>query len=120
MSKRRNESDAKCKAKKRANKEKKEKKVKEIKEEKKEKPPKRMKQNPTLSLSLDRIATTTLHKPTNEPLLMLEFVFGHPLRKTNPTSTPGCWLHKPSPIQARAWPVALAGKVLIAVAKTES
>ena len=37
-----------------------------------------MKQNPTLSLSLDRIATTALHKPTNELLLMLEFVFRYP------------------------------------------
>uniref|UniRef100_A0A7S4N7C1 RNA helicase n=1 Tax=Odontella aurita TaxID=265563 RepID=A0A7S4N7C1_9STRA len=104
MSKRSNESDAEYKARKKAKKEK-----KKVKKEKKEKSQKQEQ----VQTETDGVVTAS-----NEPCWnsFSDTPFAKPIQQA---------LHdagfiKPSPIQARAWPVALTGKDLIAVAKTGS
>mmetsp|Transcript_2064 Transcript_2064/g.4467 ORF Transcript_2064/g.4467 Transcript_2064/m.4467 type:complete len:487 (+) Transcript_2064:244-1704(+) len=113
MSKRSNESDAEYKARKRAKKEKK--KSKKSKKEKKEKP-----QKQETETDADTSAESDNNtKSTNEPLCWNSFSDA-PFAKPIQQALQDAGFTEPSPIQARAWPVALAGKDLIAVAKTGS
>eukprot|EP00548_Thalassiothrix_antarctica_P007874 CAMPEP_0194137750 /NCGR_PEP_ID=MMETSP0152-20130528/7594_1 /TAXON_ID=1049557 /ORGANISM="Thalassiothrix antarctica, Strain L6-D1" /LENGTH=487 /DNA_ID=CAMNT_0038834893 /DNA_START=59 /DNA_END=1522 /DNA_ORIENTATION=+ len=114
MSKRSNESDAEYKARKRAKKEKKEK-----KKEKKAKKAKSQKPETKAVAVTSSDSENSTAKPTNEKLCWNSFSDA-PFAKPIQQAFQDAGYTEPSPIQARAWPVALAGKDLIAVAKTGS
>jgi len=105
MSKRSNESDAEYKERKKAKKEK-----KKAKKEKKDKPPKQETNTET-----EGAATTAA---SDGPCWnsFSDAPFAKPIQQ----ALHDAGFTEPSPIQARAWPVALTGKDLIAVAKTGS
>lgn len=114
MSKRSNESDAEYKARKRAKKEKKEK-----KKEKKEKTAKSQKPETKSVAVASSDSDNRTDKSTNDQLCWKSFSDA-PFAKPIQQALQEAGFTEPSPIQARAWPVALAGKDLIAVAKTGS
>ena len=111
MSKRSNESDDEYKARKKAKKDK-----KKAKKDKKEKPEKQeIKTDAIASDSADENENNT---KSNEPCWnsFSDAPFAKPIQQ----ALLDAGFTEPSPIQARAWPVAIAGKDLIAVAKTGS
>lgn len=104
MSKRSNESDAEYKARKKAKKEK-----KKAKKEKTAEP-----QKQEIETKTDDVNNTAANEPCWNTFS--DAPFAKPIQQ----ALQDAGFTEPSPIQARAWPVAIAGKDLIAVAKTGS
>ena len=111
MSKRSNESDDEYKARKKAKKDK-----KKAKKDKKEKPEKQ--EIKTDAIASDSADENDNNTKSNEPCWnsFSDAPFAKPIQQ----ALLDAGFTEPSPIQARAWPVAIAGKDLIAVAKTGS
>lgn len=116
MSKRSSESDAEYKARKKAKKEKKLK--KESKKKRKAKKRSEESDNTTTDTDAEKEKSSS---PNNDELVaswesFADAPFAEPIQKALQVAG----YSKPSPIQSRAWPVAMSGNDLIAVAKTGS
>ena len=134
MGKRANETDEEHlarKARKKAKKEKnlsdqgekkKEKKEKKEKKQKKEKKEKKNKKDKKESPEIPAPATTDSDKNSaaEDQLVSWESFSDAPFEAPIQTALSNAGFEKPSPIQAKAWPVAISGKDVIAVAKTGS
>ena len=102
-----------------------EKKEKKQKKEKKEKKQKKEKKAKTETVEAPVLATTDGNNDEKKPSAADELVSWNsfkeaPFEGPIQTALSNAGFEKPSPIQAKAWPVAISGKDVIAVAKTGS